>query len=155
MTSPNAVGGLEELALACERATGPDRELDVRIRCAIFAPAGAYVEQSQINGAWCVYEIGFSGKPRSWESRGLSQEQRLGSFTASLDAAMTLVPEGYWWTVGHVMGPQMLTRDLFWATCHSREAQWPYERPTAATPALALCAANLRARALASEQVQQ
>lgn len=62
-------------------------------------------------------------------------------------AATTLVPEGFWWTVGHVMGPQPGDQNMFWATCHERDATWPYARPIAATPALALTAAVLRARA--------
>jgi hypothetical protein len=82
------------LATRCEQATGPDRELDALIRCAVFAPQGAFVRRSPVNGAWCTYEIGYGGKERLWEPRGLSQEARVGAFTASLDAAMALAVEG-------------------------------------------------------------
>lgn len=85
---------LIELAEICEKAEGPSKQLAAEIRCAVFAPPGAYVKQSPINGEWCVYEMGSNGRERSWEGRGLSQEQRFGDFTRSLDAAMTLVAPG-------------------------------------------------------------
>jgi len=87
---------LNELADRVEALAGPDAEVDALIRCALFASAGAYVKQSPINGAWCIYEIGFNGKERSWQPHGLSHEQRLGSFTASIDAAMTLADPSWW-----------------------------------------------------------
>lgn len=143
-----------ELAERCEQATGPDRELDALIRCAVFAPAGAFVKQSPINGEWCVYEVGYNGKERSWEPRGLTYEQRTGSFTASLDAAVTLVPEGKYWIVVNAGGvnspdpiPGRATADV--ADRDRLDEGCVVE---AATPALALCAAALRDRsAIAGE----
>jgi hypothetical protein len=93
-----------ELAERCERATGPDRELDAQTRCAVFAAPGAYVRQSPINGAWCIYETGFNGKERIWEPRNLSPEQRVGSFTSSLDAAMTLARDPAFEQFGGALG---------------------------------------------------
>lgn len=58
------------------------------------------------------------------------------AYTASLDAAMTLVPEGYDWAVFRTNGGLTVH-----AWCGSREDVF------AATPALALTAACLRARA--------
>lgn len=89
--TPSIGERLISLAERVEKASGPDRELDALIRCAVFAPATAYVRQSPINGQWCIYEVGPSGKERSWEARGLTLEQRLGSFSSSLDAAMSLL----------------------------------------------------------------
>ncbi len=138
------------LAERCEKASGPDRELDAAIRCAVFAPAGAFVEQSPINGAWCVYEIGYGGKKRSWEGRGLSQLQRLGEVTASLDAAMTLVPAGWGWLVSQPNAKALASGLLKERTPVMGEVQYGCDQRfavAAATPALALCAAALRARA--------
>lgn len=118
---------LLELAARCEAATGPDRELDCAIRLAVYAPEGATMEQSPINGAWCIYSgTGFrSGKPALWESN----EGRNLAFTASLDAAMTLVPEGW--------NPVEILMDAINDNC---EGDW-----LAALPRYA-CAAALRAR---------
>ena len=67
--------------------------------------------------------------------------------TASLDAAMMLVPEGAWFVLKNVMGPQPMTRDLFVADV--LPAGWK-DRPIrltapCATAALALSAAAIRA----------
>jgi hypothetical protein len=95
---------LLELAERCEKATGPDRELDAAINRAIHG-----------------------------------QRQMVFSYSNSLDAAMTLVPEEMVWFVEAYPGD------------HSEAAvRWPYydaDERRAATPALALCAAALKARA--------
>lgn len=139
----------ELLALAerCEKASGPNEELNAAIRCAVFAPTGAFVKQSPINAAWCIYEVGYNGRERSWEPRGLSQLQRLGDFTASLDAAITLVPDnadsaGERYRLEAYNSPGVLEE-------HVRASAWVAGAPRcyAATAALALTAAALRARA--------
>ncbi len=63
-----------------------------------------------------------------------------GPFTASLDAALGLVPEGHYWAL--LMHGE---EDGFQATCTPLHAGLDWRR--AATPALALTAAALRARA--------
>jgi hypothetical protein len=61
-------------------------------------------------------------------------------YTTSLDAAVTLVPEGMEWTITHK------NRDLDRPSVFvGRSLDWSSE--DASTPALALCAAALRARA--------
>ena len=61
---------------------------------------------------------------------------RLPAYTASLDAAATLVPKDYDWAVFHTNGGLTIH-----AWCGSREDVF------GGSPALALCAAALRARA--------
>lgn len=112
------------LAERVEALSGPDREVDAKIADAIH---------------WddpIVYE----------------DDPRLLAFTASLDAAMTLVPEGWNWMAGN--RDQPLARayvnngELAFVGAGMRRnpnRQW-YET-TAATPALALTAAALRAHA--------
>lgn len=133
---------LSALASRVEGLKGPDREVDALVRCAVFAPAAAYVEQSPINGAWCVYEVGYNGKPRIWEPRNLSHDARTGSFTASLDAALTLVPEGW------VVGQMSWWREDRSATCHMDNKYGLKACSGADTLPIALTAAALRAVAL-------
>jgi len=153
--------GLVELAVRCEQATGADRELDALIRCAVFAPIGAVVEQSPINGAWCIYS-GFSARDPSrrstWEPYGLSQLQKLGEFTASLDAAMTLVPEGHTiqlsdWDheILREKGPWQAIVLPFGARGSMQQFTFTNRCDHAATAALALCAASLRALAASTK----
>lgn len=70
-------------------------------------------------------------------------------FTQSLDAALTLVPEGKSWGVGTIMYDELPPRRAFAANCR-REGYIGPETPevdaTAATPALALVIACLRAK---------
>lgn len=113
---------LLELAERCEKAEGPDRILDVEIATVIsginpeaFRPA---LEQIGVPGS------GWTPGKEEWPC-----------YTASLDAALMLVPKG---------GNFMLMRDDLgncWAECGEA---WQYEGKTLA---LALCAAALRARA--------
>ena len=136
---------LLELAERVERLSGPCRDVDALIRCALFAGPSAYVEQSKINAAWCVYEIGYNGKPHIWEGRGLPAVVRNGAFTASLDASMTLVPEDQFWRVGHNHDdPSYFTAQASYSTSPSLIG---FCMGDGETPALALTAASLRAKA--------
>ncbi len=103
------MSALLELAERCEAATGPDRELDAQIGAAFHLKMLTYRADNWITNP---------------------------PFTAFLDAAMTLVPEGAKVTTQSFGGPgPMALVD-------------PNERFTsAATLALALCAAALRAQA--------
>lgn len=103
---------LEELAARVEAATGPDRELDGAIGRAVGATPLMMCDTGNV-------EI-------------------FASFTASLDAALTLVPEGWFWQVGQ--------GNHAWAAVYENPIA-PSMRvdPIAATPALALCSASLQA----------
>ena len=114
-------GRLIELAERCEAATGPDRDID-----ALIAPfAGSRVVDEGYPLGRCCYDA----------------DHRLVTmppYTRSLDAAMSLVPKGASWSLYDVIG--------------KRESVRMYGRGfdvlcAAANPALALCAAALRARA--------
>jgi len=130
-----------------EQATGPDKELDAQIRCAVFAGPSAYVKQSPINGEWCIYESGANGRERSWEGRDITREQRLGPFTGSLDAAMSLVPEG--WRVAGIGETVIEGTDPWNVRLLERrfDGRAKLAQGDAATAALALTAAALRTRA--------
>ena len=90
------------LAERCETASGPDRDLEIAIWRLVERPDAA---ESKV--------------PLPW----------LANYTASLDAALTLVPEECGWMV---MG------------CAAKVGRQPSR---GATPALALASAALRARA--------
>jgi hypothetical protein len=87
----------------CERTDKGSYELDALILCATIAPTGSKVEQSPINGAWCIYEPQTYGKEpfRLWpKPRPWNDEQR--GVTSSVDAALALVERvlpGALWTI--------------------------------------------------------
>ncbi len=134
------------LALAdrVEALTAPDREVDAEIMCAVFG----YERDGTM----------FYGKSRDYvlERDYYALEgspQELPSPTASLDAAMTLVPEGRGWLAGYgrirpdePLGGAMITR-IAAPTSFAPDAADKIAEAEAATPALALTAASLRARA--------
>lgn len=105
----------EELIKAIEAASGPSRELDREVAFAVGWKRSPY------SGDW----VAPNGDPRNAPSY----------FTGSVDAALSLVPEGRVWSVGCIVkGPgyvAVLDND---GRSHR-----------GATPALALCAAALRA----------
>jgi hypothetical protein len=109
---------MDDLAERVEAAMGPDRELDFAIYQMLNPPKAANAEPIKPKHRYLYVE----------------------PYTASLDAAMTLVPEG--------ASIDLRTGQTFSgaiAMMHPTRM-----RPTitcrAATPALALCAAALRAR---------
>lgn len=118
---------LGALALRCEQATGPDRALDVGIKEALGHP-------------W--------DHSADWGPRG-SESPVAYPYTASLDAAMSLVPEGWWlnqleeynqrtWNAV-LRGPRSDVQRLYAYARRSGASNG------IATAALALCAAALRA----------
>ena len=119
------MANLTELADRVEALAGPCREVDLAI---------VAIVRAGMRSPW------FIAPP---------------SFTGSLDAAMMLVPEGHFYQIRRV--------SKFELDCWTGEKQWPPSHATvtpddgqdyflrgfaghAATPALALCAAALRAR---------
>lgn len=126
-----------ELADRVERADGPSRELDVEIALAI----GWRLDQSGPNDLW--------------REPGRADWVELPEFTASLDAALTLVPEG--WKFHLTTEHTAVAKAAAHADVMDRD--WPdpqagygiVTEAHAATPALALAAAALRARAREGE----
>lgn len=102
-----------DLITRLESADGPDRELDCRIWCAMRGADFDLYSQVVPN----------------------FNEWQAPRYTASIDAALTLVPEGWKWAVTSKNS----------ACCHEQHIaplNWFY----ASTPALALAAAALKAR---------
>jgi hypothetical protein len=117
MTDPTTLLALAE---RCEQAAGPDRELNQDITKLLVPNNATHIYRSRRGWSFFVYD---SGKGIEW----LENQP----YTASLDTAVTLVPEGCGWMV---------------MSSAAKVGVWPSH---GATPALALCAAALRARAMA------
>jgi len=130
----------EVLALAdrAEKATGPDRELDADISRALgWFQKPVTMRYANPDAVVTEHYWTFEG-----DSRGAWSTTAPHLFTASLDAAMTLVPEG--WQVEMVIRDEGAAAQLFDTI---RGPSEPWIRKMSATPALALTAACLRALA--------
>lgn len=114
---------LSELAARVEAATGPDRELDARITVALDGL-----------GEW--------GELR--RSGYAIQDFKAPPYTASLDAAMTLVPEG--WFINRLN--EDIGERRFESTLYRRKPPLNGKEGSGASFALALCAAALRSRSV-------
>ena len=135
---------LSQLIERVEAATGPDRRIDAAIWYAVIE------------------------KPLPGEKRDRDVIGRWPAYTASLDAAMTLVPEGARWTM-RTRHPGDKHRNVnayfvhleshdFKSVTWGKGENWITDRVNgwdvsawAATPALALVAASLKARAQQGE----
>lgn len=137
----SGTSALMALAARCEAAKGPDQELDAAIEKQLpcsheFALHHRGKAMSQWNeNAFRFYNIGDEGR-----------EYRSPPYTASLDAAMTLVPEGHGWlgTDTHIEHWAQIVQEghlhdgaKLVSGCSTAKAS---------SLALALCAAALRAR---------
>ena len=127
----------EALALRCEQATRPDRELDLAIwRAVTGEPWCWHVDfPAQTVITWDRYGVEAAGNPIV----------SLDELTASLDAALTLVPEGMRPSVG-----QNVHHGYWHAFVQSIVDSTPHQLGGAVSNtsgALALCAAAIRARA--------
>jgi len=120
------------LAERCEQAAGPDRELDAEIAVALF---GGEIIWKTANWTMDSYP---ARRVQNSDYIGGYQNAAIFTYTESLDAAVTLVPEG--WTWGKFFGGS--------AECVSISGpSILFERGLSDKPALAICAAALRARA--------
>ena len=126
------------LADRVEAATGPGRELDAEIARAIGW--GCVMRDPEAGHRWIC-----------WRKRYRDGEWiRLPHYTFSIDAALTLVPEGWFiYGMGERVTPIIYKGDRhehidFWAETQHRQGGL-LQKAFAATPALALVAASLRA----------
>jgi len=136
---------LDTLITRIESLEGPDRETDELIADALFERSHfAQLKDAPI-GTGCMM----------WWQDG--HQQSALRYTASLDAAVTLVPEDHYATFDiHFMDDEAVAKyrgytfapDWFLWQPHGREwlNRQGDENPLCATPALAICAAILRSR---------
>lgn len=142
--SPNP----EEVSALLVRVKGADKpspELDARILCVLAAPGGCYVEQSKINGAWCIFTPRLhNGDPTLWERHGWYRPDGW-PVTASLDAAIALAERkrpGCGWEIDRIFHDQSCSAHVFAPTAPRPDliGHWHAIGPT---PALALITALL------------
>jgi hypothetical protein len=142
------VSELLKLAALCEKAEGPDRELDADV----FKALGAPVPFQFMNK---LIALEFNDVEQAYFAR-VSDDMQVRysppAYTASLDAALTLVPEGLEWellALDAARDPRFgrfQARIMLLTYAEDPEELGPQAIANAATPALALCAASLRAR---------
>lgn len=127
----------DELIAALEAATGPSRELDYAIDECVGLPAnfcGKKVKRwkpATAGDYWnCMTADGYV----HFNAKGCAK------FSASIDAALTLVPEGWW--AKTVRGED----GHGYAAISTDSSAIKFRCDRAATPAIALCIAALRAR---------
>lgn len=109
-----------EIADACEKATGPSREIDARIQ-------GNVENWTERDIAYVLSDIEGTAKPKP--------------YTASLDAIVALIEREFSEPVFYASR----TRSGLGYASLSKDYQTPHIECNAATPTLALCAAFARA----------
>lgn len=130
----------EELAKRCEAATGADRELEARIWCVLNGKR--YKGHSQAYRS-NETQVEYTEPPKRTRhvTSGYRGNPHPPRWTASIDAAMTLVPAGCDWLMDNFDGD--CGKPSAWV--HKRGSAREIVSITGATPALALTAASLRA----------
>ena len=126
---------MDNLIAELERATKGSREFDVRIeitRRSFLAGLGAAAVAVEI--ARIKSQIGFAK---------FAEGEEVPHFSTSLDAALTLVPEGWRWTVGK---QNIGKYDGPAAFCWKPDPENEPILAKSSVPALALCIVFLRAR---------
>lgn len=128
---------LEALLARVLEGEGPDRELDAEI-VAAFTPGVVSLGDEIPDENWCNRLYRWE-PPRVWRDSWLYVPE----YTASLDAALTLVPEGWSWyaEMRHYLAPVGAAGSVWQAG--QQRATFTAD---AATPARALIAACLKAR---------
>lgn len=128
---------LTEIIAALKQATGPSEELDRLIHFHVVHP---WLAEKCVKYWWDLEEDGgfYWLDTERQAAKGPGYHDYVKPVTSSIDAALTLVPEGDWW--GITQTPRESN-----ATCA------PVGKPggdghDATTPALALCIAALSSR---------
>lgn len=121
---------MKDLMTRIEAAECGSRELD----CLIAANIGLHIDGCPLSIPAMLERFGIQSLVEMSEAY-TSVLKTIPRYTSSLDAALTLVPEGWDWAVFRTNGGLTVH-----AWCGSRDDVF------AETPALALCAAALKAR---------
>ena len=167
MTRDSIRQGLVELAERCERAVSSDRELDCLIHCAhegldfVCLATGNEIYGDICDPSDSGYGTNNKTSPGLLYARypdhknlptlgggkrgNIVQGCTPPAYTASIDAAMSLVPEGMKFILDtHHM---IVTIYEYWPISSPEDEGFASYQAEAATPALALVAAALRAKA--------
>ncbi len=132
----------DELIAAMEKATGPDVALD----CDIYSMLNPTLLPVKERAGLFVNDKKFLGSAGKYHIVGVTS--MAPDYTASIDAALTLVPKGSLWTCATYQS-SFDVRPPYYADCAAGLEECPITEAYAATPALALCIAALKARQVA------
>jgi hypothetical protein len=149
---------LNDLILRCEEADGADRELDARIHCEVrgwkftqegndFVAIVPGIIKTIENRLW-IGQLDPTQIPRVYTSR---TDALSPCYTASLDAAMSLVPDSMEWRVEKRCSKGMRGAYASLWSVGARDVDF-HANGHGKTPALALTAASLRAIAANKEE---
>lgn len=127
---------LSDLIERLEKATGPDREMDEDIVRALYPDC---IIQ--------IYVVGDEDKTVFHAEPLVPNKSYVPLYTSSIDAALTLVPEGYGWSLYGGFSPNRPCACLS-DTGRSDDLVDAF----GATPAIAICIASLKARAAIKEE---
>ncbi len=123
---------IQELITALEQAKGPSRELDAEIAAIRLIDNDLYDEADPME----------TGKVNLYKDGKRVSKVTASKFTSSIDAALTLVPEGSEWQVTNIYGRNQAEVDL--NSGHGSYSSGCKNHP--ATPAIAVCIAALCAK---------
>lgn len=134
---------MQELIAQLQVATEGERGLDLAIQTATSGKPWYWMDSFQSVITWDQYGKGAPGNPVATLER----------FTSSIDDALMLVPEGWQWQSSnrapkpHAGRAYIHNGELIYAGMSAaKNPKYRHEEATAATPAIALCIAALRAR---------
>lgn len=120
---------IDELIAALEKAEGPSRKLDEAIVVSLYPRAQFRTDEGYID------PIVFHAEPL------VTQKAMLPRYTASIDAALTLVPDGMEWSLTTLYGEATAEVGL-----NNTTGMHSTGRRKDGNVAIALCIAALRAR---------
>lgn len=142
-------GEIETLAARVEALEGPDREVDVRTQLAVFGDKRYGIKGHPANPVPGTLSEYYQAYADVIHVDDAIDDDAVGRFTASIDAAMGLVPAESFWRVGHdAYDPSGFTAQ---ASYDRGEGRLGFTTGTGYTPATALTAAALRAIASTME----
>lgn len=135
------------LAAKVEAATGPDRELDAAIAIALREPP-EYAPWAIKFADWRVVTVQGFTRAEVWDGDNMiGHWHSFHARTASLDAAKTVVPEGWDWSASSY-GEDGASAEVW---VHGWQDDTRINSFLATTPSLCLIVAALRARAAIRE----
>lgn len=126
----------EDLISRLSEATEGDRELDCEIAVAVL---GGEIEWKQANYTMDLYPVRRYDSTMHVGGKGSEPVER---YTESVDAALSLLPEGKWWGIAATDTCAAECSDIF-----VQGKDWHADYGHSPVPAIALCISFLRARA--------
>lgn len=138
------------LALRIEALAGPCRETDAAIAVAIKLGCRANLADDLEYLSMCRKDDDCAPGTYWFHCRSGKSLRTAPMFTASFDAAATIMPPDAWFILKNWMGPSPNSCDMFVADVlgHSGKNRPIKLGALCATPALALCAASIRDQVL-------